>query len=71
MEKKKTPSKYLEWQKKYDAEKMAMIGIKVPIAEKELFSENAKNQNMKLASFMRRCAKYCIDNNIQLTDSDE
>lgn len=70
MEKTKTPKSQIDWQKKYDSEKMATIGIKVPTKEKELLSETAKKHNMKLATFMRKCAKYCIDNDIDLSEKE-
>lgn len=51
---------------KYDAEHMRVIGIKVPIAEKELYQLQANKYELPLATYIRRCIKYCIDNNINL-----
>lgn len=63
----KTLTSKLEWTKKYDAEKMDIISIKCPKAEKERYKTIATENNMKLAEFMRKCAMYIIDNNIDIS----
>ncbi len=62
----KTPKSQLEWQKKYDSQKMATIGIKLPIEERKTIEMAADKSNLKLATFCRKCIKYCIENNIDL-----
>lgn len=64
----KTPKSQLNWQAKYDKEKMQQIGIKCTIAEKELYKKAAEKHGLKLATFLRYCAKYCIDNNIDISN---
>ena len=66
----KTPTSKLIWQKKYDSEKMSTIGIKVSVNERDFIKNIADAQNLKLATFYRKCAKYCIDNNIVVADID-
>ena len=53
-------------EQKNDAEKMDMIGIKCPKAEKEKYKIEAEKRQMKLAEFMRKSATYIIDNNIDI-----
>mgnify|MGYP001624686486 CR=1 len=53
---------------KYAAEHLRAIGLKVPIAEKELYQQQAQQYNLALATYIRKCCKYCIDNNIDLSD---
>ena len=55
---------------KYDAEHMRLIGIKVPVAEKELYQQWANNFNIPLARYIRLCCRYCIDNNINVIDTE-
>lgn len=55
---------------KYDASHMRLIGVKVPIAEKELYQSQAQQYNLPLAAYIRKCCKYCIDNNINLSDNE-
>lgn len=62
----KTLTSKIEWNKKYDAEKMDMIGIKCPKAEKEKYKIEAEKRQLKLAEFMRKSATYIIDNNIDI-----
>lgn len=62
----KTLTSKLEWTKKYDAEKMDIISIKCSKEEKERYKTIATEKRMKLAEFMRKCAMYCINNNIDI-----
>lgn len=64
----KTPQSQLNWQKKYDLQKMATIGLKVPISERQQIEEASEKNGLKLATFCRKCIKYCIDNNININD---
>lgn len=45
---------------------MDTIGIKCSKEEKERYKTIATEKGMKLAEFMRKCAMYCIDNNIDI-----
>ncbi len=64
----KTPQSKLNWQKKYDKEKMEFIGIKCSKEEKQLYSNISQKYNLKLATFIRKCVIYCIENNIDLSE---
>ncbi len=64
----KTPQSQLKWQKKYDSEKMSTIGLKIPIAERQQIESAAAEKGLKLATFCRKCIKYCINNNIEISD---
>ena len=65
---KKTPQSQLKWQKKYDLEKMTTIGLKIPITERRQIENAAAEKGLKLATFCRKCIKYCINNNIDISD---
>ncbi|MDE7295170.1 MAG: hypothetical protein K2N72_12175 [Oscillospiraceae bacterium] len=65
---KKTPQSQLKWQKKYDLEKMTTIGLKIPITERRQIENAAAENGLKLATFCRKCIKYCINNNIDISD---
>ena len=62
----KTLNSKLEWQKSYDADKMKVTGIKHSINEREIWEKAAEKSGLKLSAFVRRCVKYCIENNIDL-----
>ena len=66
----KTPISQLKWQKEYDSKNMVTIGIKVSVNERDFVKNIADTQKLKLATFYRKCAKYCIDNNIIVADID-
>ena len=68
MSENKTPQSQLKWQKNYDSEKMATIGLKVPIEERKQIENAATENGLKIATFCRKCIKYCIDNNINISD---
>lgn len=65
---KKTPQSQLNWQKKYDMQKMTTIGLKIPIAERQEIEKKATEKGLKVATFCRKCIKYCINNNIDISD---
>ncbi len=54
----KTPQSQLKWQKNYDSEKMATIGLKVPIEERQHIEDAATKNGLKIATFCRKCIKY-------------
>lgn len=62
----KTLNSKLEWQKEYDSEKMKVTGIKHGISEREKWEREAEKSGLKLSAFVRKCVKYCIENNIDL-----
>ena len=62
----KTLNSKLEWQKEYDSEKMKVTGIKHSISEREKWETEAEKRELKLSAFVRKCVKYCIENNIDL-----
>ena len=64
--KKKTSEAQKRASAKYDKENMSFIGLKVPIAERELMNEKAKELNLPLARYIRSCVLYCIDNDIKM-----
>ncbi len=64
----KTLNSKLQWQKGYDSDKMKVTGIKHSINEREEWEKAADSNGMKLSAFVRRCVKYCIENNIDLKD---
>lgn len=66
----KTPKSQLKWQKEYDSKNMSTIGIKVSVKERNFVKDIADTQKLKISTFYRKCAKYCIDNNIIVTDID-
>lgn len=51
---------------KYDKINMSLIGIKVPLSERILFEQYAKQANKPLARYIRDCVKYCIGHGINL-----
>ena len=64
----KTLNSKLEWQKEYDSDKMKVTGIKHSIDERQEWEKAAKDNGLKLSTFVRHCVKYCIENNIDLSD---
>lgn len=64
---KKTPESQLKWQKDYDKNNMKMTGIKHSIEERAKWDKVADDNGMKIATFVRACVTYCIDNNIDLS----
>lgn len=66
----KTPPSQLKWQKNYDKQKMSTIGLKIPIQERQQIERSAAENSLKIATFCRKCIKYCIDNNIDISEYD-
>lgn len=64
----KTPQSQLRWQAKYDKEKMKTTGIKHSTKEREKWDNAADINGMKLATFVRTCVSYCIDNGIDIAN---
>lgn len=64
--KNKLPSQ-IKARKKYNADKMSHIGIGVKIQERKIYEQAANYYNLPLSQFMRSCAMYCIQNNIDIS----
>lgn len=47
---------------------MSTIGLKMPVAERQQIEKAAAENGLKLAAFCRKCIKYCINNNIDISD---
>lgn len=63
----KTPESQLKWQKEYDKNRMRTTGVKHSIEERAKWDKAADDNSMKIATFVRACVTYCIDNNIDLS----
>lgn len=52
---------------KYNKTHIANISIKVQKTERNLYEEYAAKNKLNLSRYIRNCAKYCIDNNIDVS----
>lgn len=64
----KTPKSQLDWQATYDKKNMKVTGIKHSITERQQWEDAANKNQLNLSLFVRRCVKYCIENNIDLKE---
>ncbi len=56
--------------KKYTAEKMDFIGVKLPKSESTTFSDFANANSLPLATTVRAAVGYCITHNVKLSKND-
>lgn len=63
----KTLNSKLNWQKEYDKNNMKLTGVKHSVEERAKWDKAADDNGMKIATFVRACVSYCIDNNIDLS----
>lgn len=56
-----------KYKQKYEKERMSQIGVSVNKPERAVYEDTAARYNIPLSQFMRRCAVYCINNNIDIS----
>ena len=60
----------ISYKDKYNIDHYANISIRIKPLDKQIIKQYADNYNLSLAKFIVSACKYCIDNDIRLTDTE-
>ena len=56
--------------KKYDKMHIKQLAMSMKKEEAEKIKQYADSKNMSISLFCRKCIRYCINNNIDISDID-
>ena len=56
--------------KKYDKMHIKQLAMSMKKDEAEKIKQCANNKNMSISLFCRKCIRYCINNDIDISDID-